>query len=303
MEKRTVFIGSVESSKVALETLIENKIKIDLVCSLSKEVADNVSDYYPIHRIAAAHNIPYVEFTRINSPDIVSKIKTVEPDFIFVIGLSQIIEDELLNVPKEYIIGFHPTPLPKHRGRAAIPWQILLGVRESKVSLFKMDQGMDSGHIICQYPYEISSTDYASDVYHKVCSAMRMALEKSLPDIYNGTVRFEKQNHDEATYLLARYPEDGYIDWSCSGKEIETLIRAVSRPYPGAFSFYMKKTKVIFWRARLEENDKYIGIPGQIAWISPNNEIRIVAKDSLLVVTDYEVTGDPIRLRVGHRFQ
>ena len=110
-----MFIGSVESSKVALETLIENKIKIDLVCSLSKEVAANVSDYYPIHRIAAAHNIPYVEFTRINSPDIVSKIKTVEPDFIFVIGLSQIIEDELLNVPKEYIIGFHPTPLPKHR--------------------------------------------------------------------------------------------------------------------------------------------------------------------------------------------
>ena len=72
---------------------------------------------------------------------------------------------------------------------------------------------------------------------------------------------------------------------------------------PWRIFVYMKKTKVIFWRARLEENDKYIGIPGQIAWISPNNEIRIVAKDSLLVVTDYEVTGDPIRLRVGHRFQ
>lgn len=300
--KKTVFIGSVISSKVALQTLLANEIRVDLVCSLDEEASANVSDYYPIHEIAIGNNIPFVKFRRVNSEEVLDSIRAVSPDFIFVIGLSQIVSEELLNLAREYVIGFHPTPLPKHRGRAAIPWQILLGVRESKVSLFRMDQDMDSGDIICQYPYEISDRDYAADVCDKVCEAMRKALELSLPGIYSGTVQLRPQNHEEATYLLVRRPEDGYIDWSCSGKEIETLIRAVSKPYPGAFSYY-KGSKVVFWRTRLEENTRYIGLPGQIAWINSDCEIAIVTKDSMLVVTDYEVVGDPVEFIVGHKFR
>ena len=197
---KTVFIGSVISSKVALETLIEKNIHIDLVCSLDEEASKNVSDYYPIHEIAKKHNIPYLKFKKINSEEVLNKIKEVSPDFIFVIGLSQIISTELLKLAKKYSIGFHPTPLPKYRGRAAIPWQILLNVRNSKVTFFKLDEGMDSGDIICQYPYEIEETDYAMDVYNKVCNAMRKALDCCLFSIYEETVNFIRQNHEEATY-------------------------------------------------------------------------------------------------------
>ncbi len=300
--KKTVFIGSVLSSRVALETLIENDISIDLVCSLDESASKNVSDYYPIHEIAKKNNIPYIKFKKINSQDVLERIRQVRPDFIFVIGLSQIISQELLNLAKEYAIGFHPTPLPKYRGRAAIPWQIILGIRESKVSLFKLDQGMDSGDIICQFPYYIDETDYAMDVYKKVCDAMRCALKLSIPQIYGGTVKFIKQDHEEATYLLARKPEDGLIDWNLSGKEIETLIRATSKPYPGAFSFY-NDSKVIFWKAKLEENEKFIGIPGQIAWIKDSGEIGVVTKDSLLLVYDYEIVNNDIKFIVGHKFK
>lgn len=299
--KKTVFIGSVFSSKIALETLLENNVHIDLVCSLDEEASSNVSDYYPIHKIAIKHDIPFITFRRVNSKDVISRIEAVSPDFIFVIGLSQIISETLLSLANEYVIGFHPTPLPKHRGRAAIPWQIILGVRESKVSLFRLDQGMDSGDIICQYPYEIGEKDYAAHVYDKVCIAMRRALEKSIPEIYSDSVEFCPQNHEEATYLLTRRPEDGYIDWSCSGKEIETLIRAASKPYPGAFSHY-RDSKVIFWKARLEQNTRYTGIPGQIACINDRKEFTVVTKDSMLIVSDYEIVGDPVSLTVGHKF-
>lgn len=300
--KKTVFIGSVLSSKVALESLIEKKVMIDLVCSLDEEASKNVSDYYPIHKIAEKNNIPYIKFKKINNEDVIKRIKEIKPDFIFVIGLSQIISQETLDIAKEYVIGFHPTPLPKHRGRAAIPWQIILGVQNSKVSLFKLDQGMDSGDIICQYPYQIDETDYAMDVYNKVCDAMRNALLKSISDIYGDTVEFIKQDHEEATYLLARRPEDGLIDWKLSGEEIETLIRATSKPYPGAFSFY-KSTKVIFWKARVEENKKYTGIPGQIAWINDKDEIAIITKDSMLIVSEYEIEGNETTFTVGHKFK
>jgi methionyl-tRNA formyltransferase len=300
--KKTVFIGSVLSSKVALESLIEKKVMIDLVCSLDEKASKNVSDYYPIHKIAEKNNIPYIKFKKINNEDVIQSIKEITTDFIFIIGLSQIISQEILDMAKEYVIGFHPTPLPKHRGRAAIPWQIILGVQNSKVSLFKLDQGMDSGDIICQYPYQIDETDYAMDVYNKVCDAMHNSLIKSIPDIYGGTVEFIKQDHKEATYLLARKPEDGLIDWKLPGKKIETLIRATSRPYPGAFSFY-KGNKVIFWRARVEENKKYTGIPGQIAWINDKDEIAIITKDSMLIVSEYEVEGNETKFTVGHKFK
>ncbi|NLZ35531.1 MAG: methionyl-tRNA formyltransferase [Clostridiales bacterium] len=300
--KKTVFIGSVLSSKIALETLVELGINIDLVCSLDEKYSKNVSDYYPIHDIAEKKGIPFLKFKKINSDKVVESIKKVNPDFIFVIGLSQIISKHILDLPNKYAIGFHPTPLPKFRGRAALPWQILLGVRESKVSLFKLDENMDSGDIICQYPYSIDENDYAMDVYIKVCNAMKLAFKECLLDIYNDSVNFIKQKEEDATYLLIRRPEDGKIDWNWSGNKIHTLIRAASKPYPGAFAYY-KGEKVIFWKAKLEKNDKYIGIPGQIAWIGNKGEIGIVAKDSLIVVTDYLKEDSDILFSVGHKFE
>lgn len=298
--KRTVFVGSVLSSKVALETLIENNVNIDLVCSLDEAASKNVTDYFPIHEIAKLNGIPYIKFHKVNSDDVVNKISEVNPDFIFVIGLSQIISKQLLNLANEYVIGFHPTPLPKHRGRAAIPWQIILGVENSKVTLFKIDEGMDSGDIIIQYPYTINKSDYAMDVYNKVCNAMKTALIEAIPKIYSNQVNFIKQNHDEATYLLTRRPEDGKIDWNQSAKDIETLVRATSKPYPGAFTIY-KESKVKIWKARYVENNRYIGFPGQIAWIE-NGEIAVVTKDGLLIIEEYEIENVHSKLLVGHKF-
>lgn len=299
--KKTVFIGSVLSSKIALETLIESGIEVNLVCSLDERYSNNVSDYYPIHKIAERNRIPYVKFRKINSNEVISAIKEVKPDFIFVIGLSQIISKDVLGLANKYVIGFHPTPLPKFRGRAAIPWQIILGVQESKVSLFKLDEGMDSGDIIYQHPYTIREYDYASDVYDKVCSAMKYALIKSIPDIYSDSVKFIKQNEEEATYLLKRSPEDGRIDWSWSSKKIHTLIRAVSKPYPGAYAYYKDK-KVIFWRANIQKNEKFIGMPGQIAWLENNGEIGIVTTDGILIVTEYSIEEGDVKFTVGHKF-
>ncbi len=300
--KKTVFIGSVLSSKVALETLIKNDIKVDLVCSLDEEVSKNVSDYFPIHEIAKENKLPYLKFKKIDSSEVKEKIQEINPDFIFVIGLSQLIPQEILDMASDYSIGFHPTPLPKHRGRAAIPWQIILGVEESKVSLFKLDEGVDSGDIIAQYPYKIEKTDYAFDVYNKVCNAMIGALNECLSKIYSNSVELAKQKHDDATYLLIRRPEDGLIDWNMPSEKIETLIRAASKPYPGAFSYY-KETKVIIWKGYLEPNTKYIGINGQIAWIDDNENIGVVVDNNILVITEFEVCGSLSKFVIGTKFK
>lgn len=297
--KNTVFIGSVISSRIALETLIEWGVKIELVCSLDEKAAIHVSDYYPLHRVAEKFHLPCIKYKKINSEDVIQRIRAVKPDFIFVIGISQIISSEILNLAKEYTIGFHPTPLPKYRGRAALPWMILLGERKLKVTLLKLDEGMDSGDIICQYPYEIEETDYAADVYDKVCQAMRQGLIQCLPAIYNDSVEFLSQEEEEASYLLIRRPEDGRIEWKQTAADIARLVRAASRPYPGAFTVY-DDVKLVIWRAHAIENRRYTGLPGQIAWMNDAGEIGVITGEGMLVITEYEYEGK--KLLTGHKF-
>ena len=99
-----------------------------MVFSLDEKYSKNVSGYYPIHKIAEENGIPYHKFRKINEEENINLIKEISPDYIFVIGLSQLIDKEIIDSAKKGVIGYHPTPLPKFRGRAAIPWQILLGI-------------------------------------------------------------------------------------------------------------------------------------------------------------------------------
>ena len=98
--------------------------------------------------------------------------------------------------------------------------------------------------------YYIDETDYAMDVYKKVCDAMRCALKLHSSNMGHSKIYQARPWGSDISF--GKKPEDGLIDWNLSGKEIETLIRATSKPYPGAFSFY-NDSKVIFWKAKLEE--------------------------------------------------
>ena len=298
---KSILIGSVGSSKIALETMIELDFPVDMVFSLGEEYSKNVSGYEPIHKIAKQHGLPYMTFKKINDESCVSAIRQIQPDYIFVIGLSQLVGNEIMQCAKKGVVGFHPTPLPKFRGRAAIPWQILLGVKNSKVSLFFIDEGTDSGPIIGQKEYLIEDDAYDADVGRKCEAALQELLKVSLPKFLDNTIEAVPQDESLATYLLKRTPEDGCINWQDSARNIQRLIRAVSYPYPGAFSMYDGKTKVIFWKADKLENNKYVGIPGQIAEIS-ENYIDIVCIDGLLRVYEYSLE-DQVHFRVGHKFK
>ncbi|MFC4354203.1 methionyl-tRNA formyltransferase [Chryseomicrobium palamuruense] len=297
---RSILIGSVGSSKVLLEEMIKVNFPIDMVYSLDEKYSLNVSGYEPIHELAEANNIPYRKFRKINDEEHVNEIKNINPDYIFVIGLSQLVKREIIDSAKKGVIGFHPTPLPKYRGRAALVWQILLGVTESECSLFFIDEGMDSGDIIGQEKYTITEEDYVIDVIYKSREALKTLSRRVLPKIKDGSIKPMRQNEEEATYLLKRTPEDGVINWNEPISNIYRLIRATSKPFPGAFSYYDGKIKTIFWKAECIENTKYIGIPGQIANIS-NEFIDIVCVDGLLRVHHLE-TNEDVKFIIGHKF-
>ena len=298
---KTILIGAVTTTRRVLETMIEVDFPISYVFSLDDAVSANVSDYDPIFKIAEKYNVPYKKFKKINDEENVKIIKEIEPDYIFVIGLSQLVKDEIINAAKKGVVGFHPAPLPKYRGRATNVWQQLLGVKESAVSVFFIDDGIDSGDILAQEPYYIGDDDYCQDVLDKIDEAAIVAMRKVLIGLRDNTLVPVKQNDEEASYTLKRSPEDGLIDWNQSIKDIHLFIRAISKPYPGAFSMYDGKSKIVIYRAEILPNDRYIGFNGQIAELRKDG-FDVVCKDGLLRVTDYE-NVDNVKMFVGHRFR
>ena len=298
---KSILIGSVGSSKEMLQAMIEVGFPVTCVFSLDEEASANVSGYQPIHELAEKHGIQYKKFRKINESENIELIKSIAPDYIFVIGLSQLVKKEIIDSAKIGVVGFHPTALPKMRGRAANVWQVLLGVHDAKVSLFFIDEGTDSGDILGQEPYVIEDTDYAEDVGRKIDEAASKLSRRVLCQIMDGTLHPQKQNEEEATYLLRRAPEDGLIDWNLPIKDIHTLIRAVSHPFPGAFGMYDGKHPLIIWRAEMLENRKYIGMNGQIAEIAEEH-IDIVCRDGLLRAIDFE-NVDGVKIFVGHKLR
>ena len=133
---KTIVVGAVGSTKDLLETMIKLNFPISMVFSLDEKYSENVSGYFPNHNIAISNNIPYKKFKNINDNENIEIIEKIAPDLIFVVGLSQLVKQPLLNCAKLGVVGFHPTPLPKFRGRAAIVWQILLGITKTKCTLF-----------------------------------------------------------------------------------------------------------------------------------------------------------------------
>ncbi len=298
---KSVLIGSVGTSKEMLEAMIETGFPIEHVFSVDEQFSSTISGYQPIHRIAEENCIPFSKIHKINDPENVTRIKEIEPDYIFVIGFSQLVKKDIIYTAKRGVVGFHPTPLPKMRGRAANVWQMLLGIRETKCSIFFIDEGVDSGEILGQQEYRIEETDYALDVERKINEASGKLFRRVLRQIMDGSISPWKQDESEATYLLKRGPEDGLIDWNESIVDIHRLIRAVSKPYPGAFGMYEGTHRFIIWRADILENKKYIGMNGQIAEIT-ENYIDVVCRDGLLRITDYE-NVDQIKVFVGHKLR
>ena len=282
-----VLAGSVGSSRRVLQGLLRHRANVVGILGLAATKANNVSGYTRLDDLAIEANIPYVEFTNINSSEIQEIVRNWTPDLFFVVGLSQIVKKELMAIPRLGCVGFHPTWLPEGRGRAPVAWLTLEG-RPGAATLFLMDEGTDSGPILAQQPFYVSDHDYASDVIEKLERAIDSALDQWLPTLLAGHWEPQPQSKTHANYNGKRGPEDGLIDWRMSAKQIYALIRATSRPHPGAYT-YLDGHKVIIWRAEIITTIPHRGVIGRVICTSERGELVVQTGDGLLRLSEIEI--------------
>jgi len=209
-------------------------------------------------------------------------------DIIFVVSWRYMIPSTIYNKAKIGSYLFHDSLLPEYRGFSPTVWSIINGKKYTGVTLLEIDQKVDSGDIVDQIKIPIHIDDKISGVMKRVTQTCLDLLEKNINNIINGEINTIHQDHSTATYTQKRLPSDNLIDWKLSTIEVYNFIRALSRPYPGAFTF-INKTKLIIWQAKLvESSTEFIGIPGCLMKITPGEGVLVNTGGGYIMVTEVQ---------------
>ena len=281
---KVLFIGSVQFSEKMLLELIKLNANIVGVCTLKESEAN--SDHFDLSKVAKKSDIPFKYTPDINSDDNKSWIKSLKPDIIFCLGWSKLLDKNFLKLAPRGVIGFHPTALPKNRGRHPIIWSLVLGLKSSACTFFQMEEGADTGNILSQKIFKISEKDNASSVYQKVEKIAVTQIKNLFHQLKSDSVLPIVQNHSQSNSWRKRNKEDGRIDWRMPSKGIYNLVRGLSHPYPGAH-FEYKDTNIILWSCKVLSDFPDNIEPGKILGTGEKGPI-IKSGDGALELLDFE---------------
>lgn len=289
---RVVLIGAVDSTRVAFEALIEAQFALDLLITLPPDRSGMHSDYVDMKALADAHGVPVAATANVNSDTMIRQMQALRPDFIFVIGWSRLVGEALRSCATRGVLGFHPAPLPKGRGRSALAWTILLGMRETAGTLFWIDDGVDSGAIAAQSTFALSPRVDLPELYGQHIDALRSMFRDLLAQLKAGEMPAIVQDESQATYFALRRPEDGLIDWADSAHAIDRLVRAVTRPYPGAFTVHAG-SQIMIWRGEPVDAPEWHAQVGQVFLIKDGALYVRCGGDTSFRIDEYEILGGP----------
>jgi len=240
-----------------IEALLRNGFEIAAVFTHTDDPKEKIW-FRSVAELTTTENIPVFAPNNINHPIWVRKIKEINPDIIFSFHYRRNVKQAILEIPPAGCLSLRASLLPKYRGKCPINWVLVNGEKETGVTLHYLTTSLDDGDIVCQEKIEISDTDTAKSLHEKAAKTASKLLDKILPRINDGTAPRTPQDHSKVTCFGPRCPEDGEIDWSMSATKVRNLVRAVTHPYPGAFS-YVGEKKYYFW-AVTEMSNSEVGL-------------------------------------------
>lgn len=247
---RTVWVSDDVIGRDCLEAAADSGAEIVGVVTLPESTGIDRSARCRFDDVAARHGAELHETMDVNSPESLAVVRELAPQLVFVVGWYQLVRDPFIALARGGVFGMHPTLLPRHRGRASIPWALLSGLARTGVTLFEIvDETADSGAVVGQVAVDIPPDDTATALFERISAAHVDLVREYLPQILAGTAPRTPQDPARASSWPRRRPADGIIDWETRAPYLYDWVRAQTRPYPGAFTF-LGDEKVVVWRAR-----------------------------------------------------
>jgi len=246
-----------------------------------------------VRDLAFRHHLPVYQPEDPNDPAFVAAMARLEPDFLFSCYYRHMLKKPLLELPRRGALNLHGSLLPRYRGRVPVNWVLVHGETETGVTLHYMEEKADRGDIVDQERVPIAPQDTAYTLFAKITAAAVEVMSRAYPLLREGTAPRIPQDHSRASYFGGRTPEDGRIDWSRPAAEIFNLVRAVTHPYPGAFTYLQGRKWFIWWGRPLVKFIPPELAPGQVAEAWPGQGLVVATGDGGFLIERAQLEGEP----------
>lgn len=288
-----VFVGAHMEAEAPFRRLLACRERVLGLVTLDGWSMTRMSGAIDLTPFAYEAGIPVLHVRQINLPDAVAWVRDKAPDLLLVVGWTQLVSPELLRVPKLASLGFHASLLPKYRGRAPVNWAIINGETLTGNTMITLEPTADTGDVVAQRVISIRDEDTCKTIYEKVGQTEVEMLDEVLPLIRTGVLPRTKQDDTLATVMPKRRPEDGCIDWARSSRQVYNFVRALTDPYPGAFSF-LNGEKIWLWEVR---NDcrpwSACTTPPGVALIDSEGRPCVATSDGWIQIVTAQRTNGP----------
>lgn len=308
---KAIFMGTPDFAVPSLKALVENHEVLAVVTQIDRPKGrGHVLTPSPVKEFALAHNIPVLQPVKLSKePEIIEKLKALEPDVIITCAFGQILPQSVLDIPKFGTINVHGSLLPKYRGAAPIQWAIINGDEKTGITTMLTDIGLDTGDMLLKEEIDIP-IDMTAGQLHDIMSELgAKTLIRTLEELEKGTLKPIKQDDSQASYAPKIDKETGHIDWSNTSKRIHDTIRGTT-PWPGAWT-QLDGQKVRIWRSEFKDSPYTAdqlsrGKPGTILNISDKG-MWVQTGDGALLIHEIQVDSGkrmtPLQYSLGHDFK
>ncbi|WP_327148403.1 methionyl-tRNA formyltransferase [Nocardia sp. NBC_01329] len=214
-----------------------------------------------VEELARECGIP-VHLTERADAETIDLVKRTEPDVIVVNSWYTWMPPELYDMPTYGTLNLHDSLLPKFTGFSPVLWALISGASEFGLTVHRMDEQLDTGDILVQHSLPIGPRATGTELVLAGMELIPGAVHEALDALASGTAQWRPQDKAARTYFHKRSDRDSRIDWNRSATELERFVRALSAPYPRAFSHYRGERIEVLESS--VSSARYGGTPGRV---------------------------------------
>ena len=247
----------------------------------------------PIKDLATENNIKVIQPIKLKEDrEAIEYLKELKPDFIIVVAFGQILNKEVLDIPKYGCINLHASLLPMYRGAAPINWAIIKGEKVSGNTTMLMDVGLDTGDMLIKDIVEIDNNMTAGMLHDILSERGANTLIETIEGLYKGTLKPEKQT-GETFYAKMLNKDTGIINWEDTARDIHNLVRGLN-PWPIAHTTYKGLSMKIYETLELNENSSKK--PGTILGVTKDGIKVSTGNGNILIKKVQFPNGKPLTI-------